>query len=318
MYGRMNLRKGIASAALAGAIAVSAAAAAGGPVARFHTPSGPGFLAIDHGGVWVAAHRGGALYELDPRTNRIARTIRTNDDVFDITVMGRYLVLSEGAFPGLRLIDPATGKTVRYTHDGVMPARWGGSAWKLTQNGIARLDPKTHLVLKRFRVRSSEGPPVKDAGSLWIPSDAWVTRIVLATNAETVIPLPGSETQAGPNQGYAIASHLVATPGKIWTGNPAGIYWIDEATNKATSVPGTRVGNLDQWGNIGMTVGQGSVFARTGPTTVSRIDPNTATVVGTYPAAGGGGDVAVGFGSLWVTNFGTDSTWRESLTGGAN
>jgi hypothetical protein len=299
--------------ALLAATLVVASAAATGPIARFKTPSGPGFLAIDHGAVWVAAHRGGALYKLNPRTNRIARTIQTHDDVFDLAVMGRYLVLSEGPFPGLRLIDPRTGKTVRYVKNGLLPVRWGASAWRLTLTGLARLDPKTHVVLKRFRVRGAEGPVVHAAGSLWVPCDAWVTRIVLATNKETVIPLPGGRTKAGPDQGYAVASHLAATPGKIWIGNPAGIYWVDEATNKATVVPGTVIGNLDEWGNIGIYAAAGSVFARTGPSTVSRIDPTTGAVVAHYHATGGGGDVAYGFGSLWVTNFGTDSTWRETL-----
>ena len=178
---------------------------------------------------------------------------------------------------------------------------------------LIRLDPKSHLVLKRFRFRSAEGPIVQDAGSLWIPSDAWVTRIVLATNTETVIPLPGGEAGPGSGQGYAIASNLVATPGKVWIGNPAGIYWIEEATNKATRVPGTMIGDLDQVGNISVAAGEGSVFARTGGSTVTRIDATTARVLGHYPAAGGGGDVAVGFGSLWVANFGIDTTWRIPL-----
>jgi hypothetical protein len=227
-------------------------------------------------------------------------------------VAGRYLLLSQSGGPCcLTRVDSRTGKLTRIVG---LPQRWGGSAWKYTTpEGIARLDPKTHVVLKRFPIRSSEGPIVEDDGSLWIPSDAWVTRIVLANNTETVIPLPGSEAQPGADQGYAIASHLVAMRGKIWIGNPAGIYWIDEATNKATLVPGTRIGNVDQWGNIGISAGEGSVFARTGPSTISRIDPATGTVVGHYPASGGGGDVAVGFGSLWVTNFGLDSTWRDSL-----
>ena len=297
--------------AVAAMMVVSAAGAAVRPVARFHTPFAPGFLAIDNGNVWVAAHRSGGLYELDPRTNRVVRVIQTQDDVYDLTVQDGFLLVFQSGGPSFTIVDPRTGRFVR--HRLVLPEHWGGSAWKLTPAGITRLDPTSHVVLKRFPIRSGEGPVIEAAGSLWWPSDAWVTRIDLATNTETVIPLPGGETAPGPDQGYAIVSNLVATPGKVWIGNPAGVYWIDEATDRATVVPGTRIGNLDQWGNIILAAGAGSVFARTGPSTISRIDPTRLRVVGKYPGAGGGGAVAVGFGSLWVTNFGTDTTWRIPL-----
>ena len=324
MLKRVNQRRGIgptlALAVLATAMGISSAGAAGTSVVRIKTAGSPGFLAIDHGAVWVAAHRGGEVYKINPKTNRVVKTIQTNDAVYDLAVFSRYLALWQSGGPShFRLIDPRTGRTARYVKDGLLPARWGGSAWKQRFGNsaliVTRLDPKTHVVLKRFRVRGCDGggPILEHAGSLWLPGCAWVTRIVLKTNEETLIPLPGGETEPGPDQGYAVESHAAATPGKIWIGNPAGIYWIDEATNKATVVPGTVIGNLDQWGNIGISAGQGSVFARTGPKIVSRIDPTTGRVVAHYGATGGGGDVAVGFGSLWVTNFGTDTTWRIPL-----
>jgi hypothetical protein len=288
---------------------------ASGNLVEFKTPSAPAFLLIDHGAVWVAAHRGGTLYELDPRTNRIVRTVQTNDDICDLAPAHGYILIGSGCVAGSnRLFDPRTGKFLTTADSNMLPVLWGGSAWKWASGEVLeRLDSKTHVLLRTFSVRSPEGPIVEDAGSLWIPGDAWVTRIVLATNVETVIPLPGGRASPGPGQGYAVASHLAVTPGKIWIGNPAGIYWINGTTNKATLVPKTVIGNLSEWGNIAIYAARGSVFARTGPNTITRIDPQTDTVTSQYRAAGGGGDVAVGYGSLWVTNFGTDTTWREPL-----
>ena len=310
-----RIARAVALVALGAAILGSATAAASGPSTRFHTPSAPGFLAVVGTHVWVAAHRGGVLYELDPHTNRIVRTIQMGDDICGLAVSGSYLELGTGCEPNLlSVVDTRSGKTVRHFTHGETVERWGGSAWRWAPNGVlTRLDPRTHVVLKRFRVRNAEGPTIAVGGSLWIPCDAWVTRIVLATNTASVIPLPGGLAEAAADQGYAVAAQLAATPGKIWIGNPAGVYWVDEATEKAARVPGTRIGDLDQWGNIGIVSGEGSVFARTGSDTVSRIDPKTGTVVAKYPAGGGGGAVAVGFGSLWVTNFGTDTTWRIPL-----
>jgi streptogramin lyase len=300
-------------ALLAATIFVTSGAAASGGVRKFKTPTGPAFLLIQHGAVWVAGHRGGPVYKLDPKTNRITKTIRINDDVFDLAPAGRYFQVWSGPWPSYLLIDPRTGKIVKHVTDGTLAIHWGGSTWKAKPNNVlARLDRKTHVVLKKFHIPDGEGPMVQAAGSLWIPGNSMVTRIELATNTLTVIPLPGGQAEAGPNQGYAGACHLAVTPGKIWIGNPAGIYYVRVATNEATVIPGTTIGNLDQWGCIGIYAARGSVFARTGPSTVTRIDATTDAIVSHYTATGGGGDVAVGFGSLWVTNFGTDSTWREA------
>ncbi len=52
---------------------------------------------------------------------------------------------------------------------------------------------------------------------------------------------------------------------------------------------------------------------RTSGKTVTRIDPATGTVVGSYPATGGGGGLAIAYGSLWVANANADTTWREPI-----
>jgi hypothetical protein len=73
-----------------------------------------------------------------------------------------------------------------------------------------------------------------------------------------------------------------------------------------------------EWGDIPIVSGAGSVWLRTSDPKLDRIDPATGRVRATYPAAnaGGGGGLAVAFGSLWVENAGSDSVWREPIKAG--
>jgi hypothetical protein len=100
--------------------------------------------------------------------------------------------------------------------------------------------------------------------------------------------------------------------GKIWCGNPAGIYEIDPATNRAALLP-IKIGELGAWGPIGITRWHNRVFVRTSGNAVTEINARSDKVVGMYPATGGGGVPAVGYGALWIPNAGDDTTWRESL-----
>ena len=70
---------------------------------------------------------------------------------------------------------------------------------------------------------------------------------------------------------------------------------------------------FSEWGDVCITAGRGSIWVRRSDTEVVRVDPETGDVVGRYPAAGGGGCIAVGFGSLWVANFMDSTVWRIRL-----
>ena len=49
---------------------------------------------------------------------------------------------------------------------------------------------------------------------------------------------------------------------------------------------------------------------RAGDRRVVGIDPRTAREIADRPAGGGGGNIALGFDSLWVANAADDSVWR--------
>lgn len=153
------------------------------------------------------------------------------------------------------------------------------------------------------------------AGSIWLGSQTTKTvlRISAATNRVTaVIPLPGAATTATPAQGYAAGGPMAFAGGKIWFGNPAGIFEVDPSTNTAHRLP-IKIGALDFWGDITFATGLGSVWVRTSGTRVTRINPTSGGVIGTYPGDGGGGGIVIVGQSLWVANAGKDTTWRERI-----
>lgn len=316
-----------------GALLVGAAAsAANRPKHTFKTPGAPAFPLAYRGFLWVAAHRGGQIFKINPRTDRIVHTYQTfESSCLPLIGSGDKILFASCGLTGAKILDIRSGRMhtmpagprfyVRMRNHG---AYWGnlgfaGSEWIGKGNGgptgtIERVDPKTHVVLKRFRGIDVEvGTATAADGSLWIPGFTSVARIDPTDDTLTIIPLPGALSEPGPDQGYANAERLAVTPGAVWLTNPAGLYRITVKTNTAQLIRGISVGDLDQFGYIDLVAAKGSLFMRNGPKTVLRIDPVNGKVLSTYPASGGGGGIDVGFGSLWVANFINDTTWREPL-----
>lgn len=319
--------------AVAALLLGAAASAATRPTHKFKTPGAPAFPLAYRGFLWVAAHRGGELFKINPRTNRVVHTYETiESSCLPLIGTGDEILFASCGPTGEKILDIRRGRLhamplglrfyVHRIRSGV--AYWGnlgfaGSEWISKGNGgptgtIERIDPKTHVVLKRFPGIDVEvGTATATDGSLWIPGFTSVARIDPSDDTLTIIPLPGALSEPGPGQGYANTERLAVTPGAVWVTNPAGLYRIDEKTNLAKLIPGISVGDLDQFGYIDLVAAKGSLFMRNGPKTVLRIDPSTGKVTATYPASGGGGGIEVGFGSLWVTNFINDTTWRVPL-----
>lgn len=318
----------ICAVLVVGALLLSAAVSGATlPSHKFKTPGAPAFPIAYDGFLWVATHRLGAIYKIDPRSNRIVHTYQTDGS-------GAYLDAAQGQLayytedvPGGQIVDVRTGRVRSFDggRDFALPIAegetlWGnvdyaGSEWTVGPNStLIRLDPKTHVLLKRWPGIDFDGNPVTVAdGALWIPGLTSVSRVDPRNDTLTIIPLPGALKDPGENQGYAVVERLAITSGAIWTTNPAGLYRIDLRTNTAKLVPGIRIGNLSEWGYIDLVAALGSLFLRNGDNQVVRLDPKTMKITARYPGGGGGGGIEVAYGSLWVTNFISDTTWRIPL-----
>jgi hypothetical protein len=197
-----------------------------------------------------------------------------------------------------------------------------GSLWAQTQDWkyLERIDPKSHVVLKQIKLpiplpeSGHVFPAAVCAGSVWSVADTSVIRYSTATNTVTqVIPLPEAVSMTTANGGYFDATYAACAAGKVFVTNLSGLYSIDEGTNKATRLPVT-IHPSQYLGDPGLTASGNKVFVRTSDKTVTQLDARTGKVVRTYPAGGGGGEqIAVGYGSLWIPAFSTQSVWRERI-----
>jgi hypothetical protein len=186
---------------------------------------------------------------------------------------------------------------------------------------MLRIDPRSGVVLATIPVPGARvGAPTLEwalagvaDGSAWAVTEKTLVRVSTATNAVTsVIPLPGAENPVFA-MGETGTSYLAMLGGKLWVANYPGLYEIDPTTNVATYT-GVKVGPFVEWGDSPVIAANGSLWVRTTDNQVVQMGPDLR-VQHRYPAAigGGGGSIAVAFGSLWVDNAGEDTTSREPL-----
>lgn len=291
------------------------------------TPNYPVFVVKGYGSIWVGAHHAQVVYRIDPRTNRVRKTVLLYHTPCGQPAVGNGMIFvpdcqDEGS--DTLEVSAKSDRVVRILHAGIGVFAYN-SYWGLSPDSrfVIRIDPRTGVVLARIRSGISMAGAdyacvgAAGGGSVWFGADAdeTVSRIDAATNKiVAVIPLPGAAAQPSPAQGYAGGCPMLYAAGAVWRGNPRGVYRIDTTTDAAVRL-NVKVGDLEAWGDMVIAAGAGSIWIRTAGNSVTRIDPRTSDVLGAYPATGGGGGLAVAYGSLWVANASADTTWRETLPG---
>jgi streptogramin lyase len=319
--------------ALASAAMVTGASASGTTAAKVHVKKilvaagvGTGSVLNAYGSIWVAAHVGTYLYRINPHTNHVIKSINIGENqCVDLVAGGGKIwdwnCSGETGSGVVREINPRTNRVIR-----LLPKMYGtfgdGSLWAQTQDWktLERIDPKSRVVLKQIKLpiplpeSGHVFPAAVCAGSVWSVADTSVIRYSTATNTVSrVISLPGAVSQTTATGGYFDATYAACAAGKVFVTNLAGLYSIDEKTNKATRLPVSIHPNT-YLGDPGLTASRGQVFVRTSDKTVTQVDAQSGQVVRTYPAGGGGGEqIAVGYGSLWIPAFRGQSVWRERI-----
>ena len=273
------------------------------------------------GSLWVETHRGTSLFRIDPADNRIVANIDLGQGSSEpIGVgFGRLWITPTGGATRSIIVDPHTNQVV-----GSVPtvadqkAFADGSAWVVQNNGtpgaVTRIDPTTLKTIASVTVGSAPEAIVAGADSIWVMNagDGTVSRIDPSTNRTVATIRAGivGDNGGGNNyMAYGLGAVWVhgATPSKI-------LFKIDPSTDRVTRflIPGQTPSQL---ADVNVAIGDGSLWLRTADGVVSRIDPRTGHVIGHYPAdpSSGGGYEAIGYGSLWVTNFATDTVWRDRV-----
>jgi DNA-binding beta-propeller fold protein YncE len=311
-------------AAAAFVLAAAAAPAANGPrVVSIATTGFPNHVVAGYRSIWVAGHRGGFLYRINPRSNRVIAAIDIGDAMCTPLTVGAAKLWAANC-PGLGgaastyAIDPRTNRVVG-RRAGIAPVFAAGSLWLRASASrlLLRTDPRSGLVLARiqpgFDTSGDWKPMGFGYGTLWVGSDSAVSRVDPDTNHVTaVIPLPAAKANGGYSGGYAYGATAAFAGGKAWVTNAAGIYVIDPQTNTAHLLP-IRITPFTNVGDIVIVAAEGKLWVRTSDRQVVALDPGTGGVVRRYVAAGGGGGLTVAFDALWVANAGKDTVWREPL-----
>jgi virginiamycin B lyase len=214
----------------------------------------------------------------------------------------------------------------------------GDAVWisNKPRNAVARLDPKTNTVAATIATGSKPCSGLAVGfGSLWVPNcgDDTVCRIDLkteqvsatiktsigntegsiATGAESVWMVTDAKGTLGrfdPATNALVAEIYVPTGSfgltfgedAVWVTSTEhdSVSRIDPNTNLVAET--IKVGKAPRF----IAAGAGAVWTlNQGDGSVSRIDPKTNKVAATIEVGvpGGGGDIAVGEGSVWVTSF---------------
>jgi YVTN family beta-propeller protein len=178
----------------------------------------------------------------------------------------------------------------------------GGGLDAIQANHVGLIDPETNEIVAEVQVGIRPGPVAAGEGSIWVGNldDRTLTRIDAAERTLTAtIPLDG-RTPTG------IAVGLDA----VWVahGLRGDLSRVDPQFGEvAESIPvgGTAFGSP----NGSVTVGEGSLWAAFGDSTLARLDSEgkilAKTVGGSQPAG-----IATAPGAVWVTNSGDATVHR--------
>jgi virginiamycin B lyase len=255
--------------------------------------------------VWIASGAGKSLVGVDPKTNKVTKTIALSAppcgglvDAFDAI----WVPLC-GSAPALARVDVKKGEVAARITRGLQaatgaPAMAVSSIWIITgPRTLGRFDPDGNAQVAEINLPSAANALVAEPKALWLANSAanTLTRVDPFTNLVVETITVGK----GPRD--------VATgEGSIWTLNAGDgtVSRVDPKTNKVTETVTLGVKVID--GDL--AVGEGSVWVSATGAPLVRIDPRTNHVTQIFTGPGGGA-VAAGGGAIWLAAAPT-AVWR--------
>jgi streptogramin lyase len=243
----------------------------------------PGFgdIAIEAGNVWVLNHDNHTISRIDARTNRIATTITFPPPVGYLSASSDAVWVASYAINVVRKLDPRTNRVVATlpVDGGPTNMAIGSDALWIcnhgsTQYGVTRIDPQTNKVLAQIDIGSDPGYRCDGIGA----SSGAVWAVLL-------------DDTAANGQGADVA-----------------LARVDPATNRTVArvtLPTARDGYL-------VTADERNVWAVSPDYGLYRIDPSSNRIVEELYAPGSY-SVALGAGSVWVTDGQTGAVLRINL-----
>ena len=278
----------------------------------------PAPMTMGYGSIWVGSHRTDNLYRIDPTTDRIAAKIDigqnacTNMRAFDDRIWIGYCDDSTKEI----VVSATTNQVVASIPSAAVYGDLDGAVWAASDDGsqLQRLDPTTYKVLASINAPGEEG--VVGGGYVWVadsdPDSGIYNGTIFKVDPQTnqiAATLHTPETYLDVYMDYDEAS------GSIWLkgDNDHWLTALNTTTGVSRKIALAPYSALTDFDDDPPTSGLGSIWVRTADDMVSRIDPQSGVITARFPATGNGGWLVVGFGSLWVANFDTDTVWRVQV-----
>jgi YVTN family beta-propeller protein len=255
--------------------------------------------------VWIASGQSKTLVSVDPKTNKVTKTIALDAPPCGGLVDGFDAIWVPlcGSAPALARVDVKKGEVVAKVTRGVQsvagaPATAVSSIWLITgPRTLGRFDPDGNTEVAEVYLPSAANALAAESKTLWLTSAAANTlmRVDPFTNlvGETIT------VGKGPRD-------VAIGEGSIWTLNAADdtVSRVDPKTNKVTETVTLGVKVAD--GHI--AAGEGSIWVSATGAPLVRIDPRTNHVTQVFTGPGGG-DLTVAGGAIWLAAVPT-AVWR--------
>ena len=212
------------------------------------------------------------------------------------------------------------------------------AAWvsNYPNNSVSRMDPKTNTVAATIAVGKGPCSGLAAAfGSVWVPNcgDQTISRVDLKTNQVTAtIPTTIADSEGGIAAGAGsiwvmtdkkgtlaridpdtnkVVAEIAVAPGSYGVAFGEGAVWITSTDKSVLTRVDPHTNLVAETIAVGpsprfLSVGEGAVWTlNQGDGSVTRVDAKTNKIVATIEVGvpGGGGEIAVGEGSVWVTSF---------------
>lgn len=254
---------------------------------------------------WSAIHGfGGVWIQVDPPVDQVVKVDEVSGAVTLTVDEGTGVAIGDDAVwvtvsgTETRKIDPASGEVLLTvaTPDAYYVTFGADAVWVPSPQGVSRLDPVTGATTTIVVDLGVDDLEATD-GAVWVThkDEGMVSRIDTATN--TVIAT--IETGAG-------AHDLAINDNGVWITNYQAntVSRIDPETN-------TVVATIEGVGSgVGITTGDGDVFASTRAGVISRIDPTTNEARRVADLHGWVYGLAYGDDELWATSVDDGVVYR--------
>ena len=269
-------------------------ARSGKPVAQTQVGTGPSWVAVGAGGVWVTNTAGNSVSRIDPRSNAVVQTIPVGSGPEGVAVGDGFVWVANSLSGSVWKIDPGTNGVVQRIAVGTQPTgvAFGlGGIWvtDAVDRTVVRINPGTGRPGAPITLESGAAGVATGAGAVWVTSGSSpgsVARVDPSSSAVVQTVPVGSDP-------IAVATHSRT----VWVANSQDgtVSVIDAASNKPKGL--VPVGS----GPAGIAASQKAVWvANEFGGTLSRIDPTENKVVQTVETDNRPAGIASSRGTLYV------------------